>query len=208
MYEDLSKRELEVLFFMKSYIAKNGFAPAIRDILAGTTIKSTSTVHSNMEKLELKNYIRKAPSTPRGYEITDPADELLEPKKRTLDIPVLGRVTAGMPILAVENITDTIPLAVDFVADRELFFLTVQGESMINAGILNGDHVLIERKQSAKDGEIVLALLDDEATIKRFFKEPQQHRYRLQPENDFMEPIYTEDVQILGKVVGVFRTIM
>ncbi|MCD1147009.1 transcriptional repressor LexA [Peptoniphilus sp. KCTC 25270] len=203
MYDDLSKKELDILFFIKRFYEKKGFPPAIREICEGTNIKSTSTVHSNMEKLELKNYIRRDPSKPRAIEIVAQDDDFLLSKKKTSDIPILGSVTAGSPILAVENITDTIPLSLDFIRDRELFFLKVSGESMINAGIFDGDHVLIERTTTAKNGEIVLALINDESTIKTYYKE--ENRYRLQPENDFMSPIYTDHLDILGRVIGLYR---
>lgn len=203
MYDDLNQREIDILFFIKRFYETKGYPPTVREICNGTNTKSTSTVHSNMEKLELKNYIRRDPTKPRAIEFIDQEDDILLNKKKTADIPILGRVTAGLPILAVENIEDTIPLSIDFVRDRDLFFLKVVGESMINAGIFNGDHVLIERRSVAKNGEIILALIDDEATIKTFYKE--NNRYRLQPENDFMNPIYVDHVEILGKVIGLYR---
>ncbi|MDQ0507833.1 LexA repressor [Aedoeadaptatus ivorii] len=206
MYEDLNKREMEILFYIKRFIDANGYPPSIREICSGVNIKSTSTVHSSLEKLELKNYIRRASTINRAIEIIDQDDSFLMPKKKTTDVPILGKVAAGIPILATENISDTVPLSVDFVRDRNLFFLTVQGESMINAGILDGDQVLIEQTSAAKDGEIVLALIDDDATIKTFYKDEKNHRFRLQPENDRMDPIYVDHLQILGKVIGLYRT--
>ncbi|MDO5036819.1 MAG: transcriptional repressor LexA [Tissierellia bacterium] len=203
MYEDLTERELNILFFVKKHIETKGYPPTFREICEGLSIRSTSTVHASIEKLEEKLYIKRDPTKPRAIEILDQGDDLLFAKKKTVDIPVLGRVTAGLPILAVENIDDTIPLAVDFVKDKELFFLRVSGESMIKAGIFDGDYVLIERRTSARNGEHVLALIDDEATLKTFYKEDQY--FRLQPENDFMDPIIVEDLEILGVVVALFR---
>lgn len=132
-------------------------------------------------------------------------DDFLSAKKKTTDIPILGRVAAGLPILASENISDTVPMATDFVKDRNLFFLTVQGESMIDAGILDGDQVLIEPASSAEEGEIILALIEDEATIKTFYRDEENQRFRLQPENSTMEPIYVDDLKVLGRVIGLYR---
>ena len=205
MYEDLTDRESTILLFIKRYIETNGYPPSIRNICEGCNIKSTSTVHSHLEKLEYKNYIRRGATINRAIEIVQQDDDFLYSKKKTVDVPILGRVAAGMPILAAENISDTIPLANDVVRDRNLFFLTVQGESMIEAGILDGDQVLIEQCSTAREGEIVLDLIDEEATIKTFYKDTENHRYRLQPENSSMEPIYVEDLQILGKVIGLYR---
>lgn len=205
MYDDLNQREIDILFFLKRFYETKGYPPTVREICKGTNTKSTSTVHANMEKLELKNYIKRDPTKPRAIEFINQESDILLNKKKTADIPILGQVTAGLPILAVENIQDTIPLSVDFIRDRDLFFLKVVGESMINAGIFDGDHVLIEKQSCAKNGEIVLALIEDEATIKTFYKE--KSRYRLQPENDYMDPIYVEQIEILGKVVGLYRMI-
>ncbi|MDD7362996.1 MAG: transcriptional repressor LexA [Peptoniphilus sp.] len=206
MYEELSDRETAILFYIKRYIDTNGYPPSIRDICTGCNIKSTSTVHSYLEKLEYKNYIRRAATMNRAIEVIQQDDDFLFSKKKTIDIPILGRVAAGMPILATENISDTVPLSTEFVRDRNLFFLTVQGESMIDAGILDGDQVLIEQVSSAEEGEIVLALIDDEATIKTFYRDKDNNRFRLQPENSTMDPIYVDQLQILGKVIGLYRT--
>ncbi|MDO5714962.1 MAG: transcriptional repressor LexA [Tissierellia bacterium] len=203
MYEDLSQRQLEILFYIKKEIERKGYPPTVREICSGCNIKSTSTVHYSLEKLENKNYIRKDPSKPRAIEIIDQSDDFLISKKKTVDIPILGKVTAGVPILAVENIEDTLPLSIDFVQDKDLFILKVSGESMINAGIFDGDYVIIEKTNYAINGDKVLALIEDEATIKTFYKE--NGGYRLQPENDFMEPIYTDTLSILGKIIGLYR---
>ena len=205
MYEDLNQRELEILFFIKRFIESKSYPPTVREICSGCNIKSTSTVYYALEKLETTNYIRKDASKTRAIEIVPQDDDILMLKKKTVDVPVLGKVTAGAPILAVQNIEDTMPLPVDYVSDKELFILKVSGESMINAGIFDGDYVIIEKTNSARNGEKVLALIEDEATIKTFYKE--NNRYRLQPENDSMEPFYFDKVEILGKIVGLYRKI-
>lgn len=203
MYEDLNQREIDVLFFIKKELESKGYPPTVREMCEGCNIKSTSTVHSVIEKLELKGYIRRNPASPRAIEILEQNDDMLLTKKKTVDIPILGRVTAGMPILAVENIEDTFPLEIDFVRDRNMFILKISGESMVNAGILDGDLVIIEKSNSAINGDIVLALIEDEATVKTFYRE--KDHIRLQPENDYMDPIIVNDVQILGKIVGLYR---
>ena len=205
MYEDLEKREMEILFYIKRFIDSNGYPPSIREICNGCNIKSTSTVHSNLEKLELKNYIRRGATINRAIEVIRQDDDFISAKKKTTDIPILGRVAAGLPILASENISDTVPMATDFVKDRNLFFLTVQGESMIDAGILDGDQVLIEPASSVEEGEIILALIEDEATIKTFYRDEENQRFRLQPENSTMEPIYVDELKVLGRVIGLYR---
>lgn len=203
MYEDLNQRDLEILFFIKRFIESKSYPPTVREICSGCNIKSTSTVYYALEKLESTNYIRKDASKTRALEIVPQDDDILMLKKKTVDVPIVGRVTAGAPILAVQNIEDTMPLPVDFVSNKELFILKVKGESMINAGIYDGDYVIIEKTNSARNGEKVLALIEDEATIKTFYKE--KDRYRLQPENDNMEPFYFDKVDILGKIVGLYR---
>ena len=203
MYEDLNQRELAILFFIKKEIERKGYPPTVREICQGVGIKSTSTVYYDLEKLENKSYIRKDPSKTRAIEIIDQNDGILTSKKKTIDIPILGKVTAGIPILAVENLEDTMPLSSDFVRDRDLFILKVSGESMINVGILDGDYVIIQRTNYAESGDKVLALINDEATIKTFYKE--KDGFRLQPENDFMKPIYVKDLKILGTIVGLYR---
>lgn len=203
MYEDLTQKQIEILLYIKSEIQRQGYPPAVRDICKGVNLKSTSTVHSHLEKLEAKGYIRKDPTKPRAIEILDKNDDFSLVPKKTLDVPILGRVTAGTPILAVENIEDTYPVPLELVEGYDVFMLKIQGESMIDAGILDGDLVLVKEQKNASNGDIVVALLEDEATVKRFFKE--KDRIRLQPENQFMEPIYTTNISILGKVIGLFR---
>ena len=191
------------MFFIKRFIESKSYPPTVREICSGCNIKSTSTVYYALEKLESTNYIRKDASKTRAIEIVPQDDDILMLKKKTVDVPIVGRVTAGAPILAVQNIEDTMPLPVEFVSNKELFILKVKGESMINAGIYDGDYVIIEKTNSARNGEKVLALIEDEATIKTFYKE--KDRYRLQPENDNMEPFYFDKVDILGKIVGLYR---
>ncbi len=203
MYDDLTKKQIEILLYIKSEVQNKGYPPAVREICRGVGLKSTSTVHGHLEKLEAKGYIRKDASKPRAIEIIDQEDSVLLSSKKTVDIPIVGRVTAGQPVLAVENIEDTMPIPYDFVKEQEVFILTVQGESMINAGIFDGDNVLVRKQDVAENGEIVVALLGDEATLKRFYRE--KDHIRLQPENDIMEPIITKEVAILGKVIGLYR---
>lgn len=203
MYEDLNEKQLSILLYIKSEIQKKGYPPAVREICKGVGLKSTSTVHGHMEKLEEKGYIRKDPTKPRAIEIIDQDEDSLFRPKKTIDIPVVGRVTAGAPVLAVENIEDTMPIPYEFVQDKEVFILKVQGESMINAGIFDGDNVLVKKQEVAENGDIVVALLGEEATLKRFFKE--KNYVRLQPENDNMEPILSKEVYIIGKVIGLYR---
>ncbi len=204
MYEDLSNKQLEILNYMKSEINKKGYPPSVREICQAVGLRSTSTVHGHLSKLESKGYIRRDPSKPRAIEIltSDPFSDLSY-NKETVNVPVIGKVTAGEPILAVENIEDTFPLPIDFTHNQNTFILKVKGESMIEAGILSDDYVVVTQQSSASNGDIVVALIDDEATVKRFYKESDH--IRLQPENSLMEPIIVRDVTILGKVTGVFR---
>ncbi len=203
MYEDINQKQIEILLYIKQEIQRQGYPPAVREICKGVSLKSTSTVHGHLEKLEMKGYIRKDPTKPRAIEILDKNDDFLLIRKRTVDIPIVGKITAGVPILAVENIEDTYPVPLEMVEGHDVFILTVQGESMIDAGILDGDLVLIKEQHFAANGDIVVALLGEDATLKRFFKE--KDRIRLQPENQFMEPIYSKDVSVLGKVIGLYR---
>lgn len=203
MYEDLSQNQIKILDFIKNQIQKKGYPPSVREICEGVNLKSTSTVHRHLEKLETKGYIRKDPTKPRAIEVLDKTEENTFPIKKTVDIPIIGRVTAGEPILAVEHVEDTFPVPAEMVERGPLFMLKVQGDSMINAGILSGDYVIVKQQNDAINGDIVVALLDDEATVKRFYKEKDY--IRLQPENDVMSPIITKDAVILGKVIGLYR---
>lgn len=203
MYDDLSQKQLEILLYIKSELQRQGYPPAVREICKGVGLKSTSTVHSHLERLESKGYIRKDPTKPRAIEILDKDDDFLFAHKKTYDVPIVGSVTAGVPILAVENIEDTYPIPLELAEGSDLFMLKVKGESMIEAGILDGDLILVREQKSANNGDIVVALLGEEATTKRFFRE--KDRIRLQPENSSMEPIYAREVTILGKVIGLYR---
>lgn len=203
MYDDLTQKQVEILLYIKSEIQRQGYPPSVRDICKGVGLKSTSTVHSYLEKIESKGYIRKDPTKPRAIEILEKNDDPLLISKKTVDIPIVGKVTAGAPILAVENIEDTYPVPLELVEGHDVFMLKVQGESMIEAGILSGDLVLVKKQNSANNGDIVVALLEDEATVKTFYKE--KDLIRLQPENQFMKPILTQEVSVLGKVIGLYR---
>ena len=198
---DEKDKQSEIYEFLKTYTESKGYPPSVREICEAVSLRSTSTVHGHLKRLEKKGMIRRDPSKPRALEIA----ELSSPKKEMINIPIVGKITAGSPILATENIEDTFPLPLDYIKhDRELFMLRVSGESMINAGIRDKDLAIIESAQSAMNGEIVVALIDDSATIKRFFKE--KDHIRLQPENDAMDPILVDNCQILGKLVGIFRS--
>jgi repressor LexA len=201
-YSDLSQRQTEILEFIKKEIRKKGYPPSVREIGEAVKLLSSSTVHGHLQTLEEKGYIRRDPTKPRAIEILTSSSEP-DIRKQVVHVPLVGRVTAGQPILAVENIEDTFPLPAELVHDEMVFMLTVWGESMIEAGILDGDKILVWQQSSARDGDIVVAMINDEATVKRFFKE--KTLIRLQPENSAMKPIYSQNVTILGKVIGVFR---
>lgn len=206
MYEDLSKSQLKILDFIKKEIQDKGYPPSVREICKAVGLRSTSTVHGHLSKLEDKGYIRRDATKPRAIEILENNNDISYfSKKEIVQVPIVGKVTAGQPILAVENIEDTFPLPVDFVDNNDSFMLSVQGESMIGAGILDGDYVLVRQQNTANNGDIIVALLENEATIKRFYIEDQF--IKLKPENPYMEPICVKDVIILGKVIGVFRKI-
>lgn len=197
----LSGKQLEVLEFIKSELFKKGYPPSVREICEAVGLKSTSTVHGHLERLERKGLIRRDPTKPRAIEVLDSSP--LSIARDMVEVPIVGKVTAGQPILAVENIEDTFPLPADFLRGDDNFILTVRGESMIEAGILDGDYVVVKQQNYANNGDIVVALIEDEATVKRFYKE--KDHIRLQPENSLMEPILVQQVTILGKVTGVFR---
>ncbi|GAW91477.1 transcriptional repressor LexA [Calderihabitans maritimus] len=202
MYEDLSRRQLAILEFIKEEIRKKGYPPSVREIGQAVGLSSSSTVHSHLAQLEKKGYIRRDPTKPRAIEVLDRSRET---QKETVNVPLVGRVAAGQPILAEENIEDTFPLPLEFARSEEVFFLRVKGDSMIEAGIFEGDYLLVRRQNTAQNGDIVVALVDDEATVKRFYKE--KGYVKLQPENQYMEPIITANVTIVGKVIGLFRKI-
>lgn len=197
----ISAKQQEILDYIKSQILERGFPPAVRDICEAVHLKSTSSVHSHLETLEKNGYIRRDPTKPRAIEILDDSFQML--RRETANVPIVGRVAAGEPLLAEQNIEDYFPIPTEFLPNNQTFLLKVRGESMINAGILDGDYVLVEQRQTASNGEMIVALIEDGATVKTFYKE--EGVIRLQPENDTMDPIIVQDVMILGKVIGVFR---
>ncbi|MEY8352113.1 transcriptional repressor LexA [Lachnospiraceae bacterium 54-53] len=199
--EKITPKQQEILEYIKETILKKGYPPAVREICEAVRLKSTSSVHSHLETLEEKGYIRRDPTKPRTIEIIDDCFNLT--RREVVNVPVLGTVAAGQPLYAEENIENYYPIPSDMLPNAETFMLRVKGNSMINAGILEGDQIIVEHCPTAHNGEIVVALVDDSATVKRFFKE--NGHYRLQPENDSMEPIIVDHVEILGKVIGLFR---
>lgn len=198
---DLSDKQQQILNFLKDEILAKGYPPTVREIGEAVGLRSTSSVYSQLENLERLGCIRRDPSKPRAIEIVD--DEFNVSRRDTVNIPLVGQVAAGQPILAQQNIEDYFPIPAEYVPKNECFMLRVKGESMINAGIMNGDTILVERQETARNGQIVVALIDDSATVKRFYKE--EDYIRLQPENDSMDPIYVKNCQILGRVFGVMR---
>ncbi|MGN1351761.1 MAG: transcriptional repressor LexA [Clostridia bacterium] len=208
--EELNKREKAILKFIKKQVKEKGYPPSVREIGKAVGLSSTATVHGYIEKLTQKGYIKKEDQKGRtlkllkgGLTESEPEQKSFYSGREMVDVPVIGKISAGAPILAVENVVDTFPIPIDFVGNSESFMLTVKGESMIEAGILNGDYILIKRQETARNGEIVVALIEDEATVKTFYKE--NGHIRLQPENSTMDPIIVPDCKILGKVAGVFR---
>lgn len=199
----LSKKQEEILDFLKSEIKEKGYPPSVRETCVAVGLSSTSTVHAHLKTLEKKGVIRRDPTKPRAIEILKTEEE--NASGELIHVPIVGRVTAGAPILAVENIEGYFPIPVTYANNKEIYMLNVLGDSMVKAGILDGDLILVEEQPSASDGDIVVALLDDSVTVKRFFRE--NDFIRLQPENDTMSPIFVRDIEILGKVIGLFRTL-
>ena len=200
-YGKISKKQSEILEFIKDSILTKGYPPAVREICEAVHLKSTSSVHSHLETLEKNGYIRRDPTKPRAIEICD--DSFQTVRTEMVSLPVVGRVAAGHPILAEENVESYFPRPAEFVPSGESFALKVKGDSMINAGIYNGDQIFVNCCSTASNGDIVVALVEDSATVKTFYKE--DGHIRLQPENDTMDPIIVDDCQILGKVFGIFR---
>lgn len=200
----MSAKQQEILEYIKETILKKGYPPAVREICEAVKLKSTSSVHSHLETLEKNGYIRRDPTKPRTIEIIDDCFNLA--RREVVNVPLIGTVAAGTPLLAQENIETYFPIPSELLPNKEIFMLKVKGDSMIEAGIFNGDQILVEKTNTAENGEIVVALLDDSATVKRFYRE--DGHYRLQPENASMEPIFVDEVQILGKVIGLFRMMM
>ena len=209
--EELNKREKTILKFIEKQIMTDGYPPSVREIGQAVGLSSTATVHGYLERLEKKGYIKKKDKKGRTLrllkgstgETKKTSSKDFYTQKELVEVPVVGKITAGMPILAVENVTDTFPIPIDFVGNSDCFMLTVRGESMIEAGILDGDYILVKKQNNANNGEIVVALIEDEATVKTFYKE--KVHIRLQPENSTMDPIIVPTCEILGKVAGVFR---
>lgn len=199
----ITPKQQEILDFLKKEILNKGYPPAVREICEAVHLKSTSSVHSHLETLEKNGYIRRDPTKPRAIEIMDDSFNYLRTETEIASIPVIGTVAAGQPLLAVENVTDYFPFPADLLPNEETFILKVKGDSMINIGIYDGDYLIVEKKNTARNGDIVVALVDDSATVKRFYKE--DGRYRLQPENDYMEPIIVDQVEILGKAIRLIR---
>lgn len=197
----LSEKQKEILDFIKAEIIRIGYPPSVREICSAVKLKSTSSVHAHLGTLEKKGYIRRDKTKPRAIEVLD--DDFNLAGRNICNVPVIGDVAAGSPILATENISEYFPLPTEYIPQEDVFMLCVKGTSMINAGILDGDRVIVKKQATADNGDIVVALIEDSATVKTFYKEKDY--IRLQPENDFMEPIIVKDVSILGKVIGVFR---
>lgn len=197
----ISAKQQEILDYIKDEILKKGYPPTVREICETVHLKSTSSVHSHLETLEKNGYIRRDPTKPRAIEICDDSFQVV--RTEMVSIPVIGNVAAGLPILAEENIEEYFPVPADVVPKGESFILNVRGESMVNVGILDGDRVFVNSCATANNGEIVVALIDDSATVKTYYKE--DGHIRLQPENDTMDPIIVDNCQILGRVYGVLR---
>ncbi len=200
-YGKISPKQKEILDYLKSQIINRGYPPAVREICEAVQLKSTSSVHSHLETLEKNGYIRRDPSKPRAIEIID--DEFNLTRRELVNVPIVGTITAGKPILAVESIESYFPIPAEYMPNEETFMLKVKGDSMINVGIFDGDKILVQKQNTAMNGEIVVALIEDSVTVKTFYKE--KGFYRLQPENDAMEPIIVSELDILGKVIGLFR---
>ncbi len=198
---NISDKQREILEYIKQEILTRGYPPAVREICEAVHLRSTSSVHSHLETLEKNGYIRRDPTKPRAIEIID--NDFALTRREMVQIPLLGQVAAGQPLLAQENIRDYFPLPTEYVPNTDVFMLKVKGESMINAGIFDGDSIMVQRCSDAKNGDMVVALVEDSATVKTFYKE--KDHIRLQPENDSMDPIIVPDCKILGKVFGVLR---
>lgn len=203
-FEGLSDKQIKIIEYIKDELTLRGYPPSIREICKAVGLSSTSSVHAHLNTLEEKGYLKKGNNKRRALELID-ADDICcnMPKKEIVNIPIIGTVTAGQPILAVENVDDTLPISIDFVGNKESYVLKVKGESMIEAGILSGDFVIVNSQNTAKNGDIVVALIDDEATVKTFYKE--KDHIRLQPQNSSMDPILVKEPYILGVVKAVVR---
>jgi len=197
----LTAKQRLVLDFLKAQIRKNGYPPTVREICDAVGLSSTSTVHAHLETLERKGYIRRSKSKNRSTEILE--EDFYQNTRELVNVPIVGRVAAGVPILAAENIEDTFPIPVDYVKNDTCFMLNVKGDSMMDDGIFDGDMVLVRQQQIASDGDIVIALLDDSATVKRFYHDGEN--IRLCPANAAFKPIVVRECEVLGKVIGLYR---
>lgn len=200
-YGKITAKQSEILEYIKNEILNKGYPPSVRDICEAVKLRSTSSVHAHLETLEKNGYIRRDPTKPRAIEILDDNFNLV--RREVVNVPIVGRVAAGEPILAVQNIENYFPIPAEYMPKEESFMLKIKGESMINAGIMDGDHIIVKKSKDVRNGDIVVALLEDSATVKTFYKE--DNHIRLQPENDSMDPIIVDNIEILGKVFGVFR---
>lgn len=200
-YGKISDKQQQILDYIKNNILNKGYPPSVRDICEAVNLRSTSSVHAHLEKLEKNGYIKRDPAKSRTIEIID--ESFNEVRKEMAYVPEVGDVAAGIPLLAVENTSGYFPIPTEYLPNEKTFILKVKGDSMVDVGIYDGDRLIVEQKSTASNGEIVVALVDDSATVKRFFKE--DGHIRLQPENMYMEPIIVDDCTILGKVIGLFR---
>ena len=203
-YGKITEKQTEILEYIKKEILAKGYPPTVRDICTAVNLKSTSSVHAHLETLEKNGYIRRDPTKPRAIEIID--DNFSLTRREMVNVPMIGRVAAGEPILATQNIENYFPIPAEFMPNGEVFMLQIKGDSMINVGIYNGDWIVVEKKNTARNGEIIVALVDDAATCKTFYKE--NGHIRLQPENDNLDPIIVQDCTILGKVISLYRQIV
>ncbi len=203
-YGKITEKQTEILEYIKKEILAKGYPPTVRDICTAVNLKSTSSVHAHLETLEKNGYIRRDPTKPRAIEIID--DNFSLTRRELVNVPMVGRVAAGEPILATQNIDNYFPIPSEFMPNGEVFMLEVKGDSMINVGIFDGDWIIVEKRETARNGEIIVALVDDSATVKTFYKE--NGHIRLQPENDHLEPIIVPDCKILGKVISLYRQIV
>ncbi len=203
-YGKITEKQTEILEYIKREILAKGYPPTVRDICIAVNLKSTSSVHAHLETLEKNGYIRRDPTKPRAIEIIDENFSLT--RREMVNVPMIGRVAAGEPILATQNIENYFPIPAEFMPNGEVFMLKIKGDSMINVGILDGDWIVVEKKNTARNGEIVVALVDDSATVKTFYKE--NGHIRLQPENDNLDPIIVPDCTIMGKVISLYRQII
>ena len=200
-YGKISTKQQEILDYLKTQVLSKGYPPSVREICEAVRLKSTSSVHSHLETLEKNGYIRRDSTKPRAIEIVD--DEFNLTRRDLVSVPVVGSVAAGEPLLAVENITEYFSIPAEYMPSEESFILVVKGDSMVNVGVYSGDKIIVKKTNTASNGDMVVALVDDSVTVKTFYKE--KNHFRLQPENDTMEPIILDKVEVIGKVIGLIR---